>query len=279
MIIGRSSPISSLVLALQSAQGNSNWSLPNWVIGISAAPCQASAHGNSSITIWIPTTSPPREEFLSSKIGLGLLFFRNLVGLYVAWSASWSLKYDAGIHFASSTGYPYHRTKDSHRCRRVLELHRHRKISPRRSILAGLCRQVPHHLELATQCLVSTALVVPHETWDVVYTCQGVSIGMLESQFSPKSYKGHKTSTAACAECPWTSSFGYSERPYPQLQTICPCVSCHNNFFASPLVSPFALMHNARPPVSSPITSTMALHWWTHPPLATLQEVLDGIHS
>ena len=50
------------------------------------------------------------------------------LALISAWSASWSLKYDAGIHSASSAGYPCHRTRNS-LCRRlVLDVHRQRRI-------------------------------------------------------------------------------------------------------------------------------------------------------
>ena len=44
------------------------------------------------------------------------------------WSASGSLKYDAGIHSASSIGYPCQRTKNSRCRRRVFVLHLHRRI-------------------------------------------------------------------------------------------------------------------------------------------------------
>ena len=73
MITHEPSPISSLVLAVQSAQDNSYWCSPNWLTGISVAHCQASAHG----------ILPPKEESLSSETELRLLLFWDPVGLDV----------------------------------------------------------------------------------------------------------------------------------------------------------------------------------------------------
>ena len=90
---------------------------------------------------------------------------------------------------------------------------------------------------------------------------QGVSTGMLESQCIPEFCKGRKVSAAAYAECPSTSSFGYSTTLNPRQKTIYPSVSCHSKFFVSPQPFPFALVLDAKPPASSPETLTMSPHW------------------
>ena len=89
--------------------------------------------------------------------------------------------------------------------------------SQRQNTEVDLSRQVPPLLELAAQGLASTVLVTTRETRDESSTCQGAAVCTLESQFSPKFYKGRKTSAAVYAECPLISSFGYSAIPNPQL--------------------------------------------------------------
>ena len=121
---------------MQSSHGHSNWSSPNLAHWYQYCAYQASALGNPKNPLLdFPQLFPPREEFLSSKIELRLLFLRNLVSLKIFLECVLITKNDVGIHSASSTGYPCHKTKDSPRYHRifelhhrVFELHRHRKI-------------------------------------------------------------------------------------------------------------------------------------------------------
>ena len=85
--------------------GNPQWTLPNF-----------------------PQLFPPKRSFCPQKLywvycssGIRLTWISS-------WSTSWLLKYDVGIHFASSIGYPCHSTKNSrHHCL-VFELHLHCSI-------------------------------------------------------------------------------------------------------------------------------------------------------
>ena len=134
------------------------------------------------------------------------------------------------------------------------------KSSLHQSVLLRLHPQAPRHLELFVRGCFFITLVVTHETRDVCATSQGVLTDMLESQYVPELCKGRKISATVCGKCPSTPSFGYSTKPNSQQKIVCPSVSCHNSSFASLQPSPFALVHDGRPPESSPKTLTKSPH-------------------
>ena len=129
MITRESSLINSLVLAMQSAQGyktDPRQKLAHWY---QSYTYQASAHGSSSTNSQISHNSfPPGKSFWPHKLNWGYCSSGIWLAWMSSWSAFWLLKYDVGIHSASSTGYPCHRSKNLHHRRRVLELYRHRRI-------------------------------------------------------------------------------------------------------------------------------------------------------
>ena len=91
--------------------------------------CQASVHGNPKGHYRNSHSySPHGGSFCPQKQNCGYCSSGIRLALMSSCSASWSLKNDAGIHSASSAGYPCHRTKNSHCRHRVFEFHRHRRI-------------------------------------------------------------------------------------------------------------------------------------------------------